>query len=305
MPAIIVDKVLWPAFAAVQPRLGDIPIVVISDDGDVPPGTLDYEQLVTSATPTETLGRRRRAFRCGDVLHIGHHGAIQGRAVLAPLDGAARVDPGAARLPQSARVRHGPCRRPDVPCECVGPAVCVRDARKQPGAAGPLPGRGQPGRVVRDRARDAHGGRADDLARRAQVPRRAPRPRPVVDSRDDRRRRRDSRIDPSRVRRATRPARRARVGHDRDEPDRVDQPRPVRACARRRPTTSTRGARRKGARLRWWRSAHEATPGWSHGTARRWASSKCAGRGSRRRTTPATWPWTAGPRTAGSAPATS
>jgi fatty-acyl-CoA synthase len=53
--AIIVDKVLWPAFAAVQSRLGDIPIVVISDDGDVPPGTLDYEQLITAATPTVPL----------------------------------------------------------------------------------------------------------------------------------------------------------------------------------------------------------------------------------------------------------
>ena len=35
--AVIVDKVLWPAFAAVQPRLGDIPIIVIDDDGDLPP----------------------------------------------------------------------------------------------------------------------------------------------------------------------------------------------------------------------------------------------------------------------------
>ena len=62
-----------------------------------------------------------------------------------------------------------------------------------------------------------------------EVPRRTPRSRPVVDSRDDRRRRRDPRIDPSRLRRAARPAPRARVGHDRDEPDWIDQPRPVRA----------------------------------------------------------------------------
>jgi fatty-acyl-CoA synthase len=53
--AIIVDKALWPAFSAVRPRLGNIPIVVISDDGDVPPGTFDYEQVVASATPTATL----------------------------------------------------------------------------------------------------------------------------------------------------------------------------------------------------------------------------------------------------------
>ena len=53
--AVIVDKVLWPAFAQVLPRLGDIRVIVISDDGDLPPGTIDYEQLVASATAVETL----------------------------------------------------------------------------------------------------------------------------------------------------------------------------------------------------------------------------------------------------------
>ena len=53
--AVIVDKVLWPAFAQVLPRLGDIRVIVISDDGDLPPGTIDYEQLVTSATAVDTL----------------------------------------------------------------------------------------------------------------------------------------------------------------------------------------------------------------------------------------------------------
>ena len=48
--AIIVDKALWPAFAPVQQRLGDIPIVVIADDGDLPPGTLDYEQVIAATS---------------------------------------------------------------------------------------------------------------------------------------------------------------------------------------------------------------------------------------------------------------
>ena len=53
--AIIVDKVLWPAFAAVQPRLGDIHVIVIGAEGDLPAGTIDYEQLVASVTPPDAL----------------------------------------------------------------------------------------------------------------------------------------------------------------------------------------------------------------------------------------------------------
>ena len=47
--AIIVDKVLWPAFAPVRERLGDIRVIVISDDGDLPPDTLDYEDVVAAS----------------------------------------------------------------------------------------------------------------------------------------------------------------------------------------------------------------------------------------------------------------
>jgi fatty-acyl-CoA synthase len=44
--AIIVDQVLWPVFEAVRPHIGDRRIVVVSDQGDVPDGTLDYGQLL-------------------------------------------------------------------------------------------------------------------------------------------------------------------------------------------------------------------------------------------------------------------
>ncbi len=44
---VIVDKVLWPAFEVVRPRIGDRRIVVVSDDADVPPGTLHFGQLLS------------------------------------------------------------------------------------------------------------------------------------------------------------------------------------------------------------------------------------------------------------------
>ena len=44
---IIVDKVLWPVFEAVRPRIGDRRIVVVSDDDDVPDGTLHFGQLLS------------------------------------------------------------------------------------------------------------------------------------------------------------------------------------------------------------------------------------------------------------------
>ena len=44
---LIVDKVLWPVFEAVRPHIGDRRIVVVSDDGDVPEGTMDYAQLLS------------------------------------------------------------------------------------------------------------------------------------------------------------------------------------------------------------------------------------------------------------------
>jgi fatty-acyl-CoA synthase len=45
---VIVDKVLWPAFEAVRARIGDRHIVVVSEDGDVPQGTIDYDSLLAA-----------------------------------------------------------------------------------------------------------------------------------------------------------------------------------------------------------------------------------------------------------------
>lgn len=44
---VVVDKVLWPLWEKVAPQVQVAHVIVMSDDGDVPPGTLDYEQLVS------------------------------------------------------------------------------------------------------------------------------------------------------------------------------------------------------------------------------------------------------------------
>jgi fatty-acyl-CoA synthase len=45
---VLVDKVLWPLWERVAPRVKVAHTIVMSDDGVVPPGTLDYEQLIAA-----------------------------------------------------------------------------------------------------------------------------------------------------------------------------------------------------------------------------------------------------------------
>ena len=259
--AVIVDMVLWSAFAAVLPRLGDIRVIVIGADGDLPPGTIDYEQLATTVTPADALAdvdERAAAMMCYTSGTTGRSKGVlysHRSMVLHALNLA---------LPDCLGLRESDVVLAVVPMFHVNawglPFTCAMLGASA-GAAGAVPGRGQPGRVVRDRACDPGGGRADDLARRAQVSRRAPGPRPVVAAHDDRRRRGDSRIDDSCVRPAARAAHRARLGHDGDEPAWIDEPGPRRSALGVDRTTSTRGAPRKDGQRRWWRSAREATPG--------------------------------------------
>lgn len=45
---VLVDKVLWPLWEKCATKVTPQHVVVMSDDGSVPPGTIDYEQLVAS-----------------------------------------------------------------------------------------------------------------------------------------------------------------------------------------------------------------------------------------------------------------
>jgi fatty-acyl-CoA synthase len=51
--ALIVDKVLWPLAEKFVDQVGFEHVIVISDDGEVPDGTTDYEQLLASVDESE------------------------------------------------------------------------------------------------------------------------------------------------------------------------------------------------------------------------------------------------------------
>ena len=76
------------------------------------------------------LAALRRAHGLVPLLHVGHDGQSEGRALFASLDGAARVRRGAARCDGPLRARRDPARRADVPCERVGHAA-RRAARRR------------------------------------------------------------------------------------------------------------------------------------------------------------------------------
>jgi fatty-acyl-CoA synthase len=65
--AILVDKVLWPVFEPLRARIPDMPVIVVSDDDDVPAGTHDYERLVAAhgdAPEFDTIDEDRGAVMC-------------------------------------------------------------------------------------------------------------------------------------------------------------------------------------------------------------------------------------------------
>jgi fatty-acyl-CoA synthase len=65
--AILVDKVLWPVFEPLRARIPDMPVIVVSDDGEVPAGTHDYERLVAAhvdAPEFDTIDEDRGAVMC-------------------------------------------------------------------------------------------------------------------------------------------------------------------------------------------------------------------------------------------------
>ncbi|MEP7343857.1 MAG: long-chain fatty acid--CoA ligase [Gemmatimonadaceae bacterium] len=50
---VLIDKVLWPLWEKVAPRVKVTHTIVMSDDGEVPPGTLDYERLIADEPSAE------------------------------------------------------------------------------------------------------------------------------------------------------------------------------------------------------------------------------------------------------------
>ena len=48
---VLVDKVLWPLWEKCASRIPATHVIVMADDGQVPPGTLDYEALIAAESP--------------------------------------------------------------------------------------------------------------------------------------------------------------------------------------------------------------------------------------------------------------
>ena len=98
-----------------------------------------------------------------DVLHVGHDRPAEGRRLLAPLDGPALADRGAAGRQVGLTPRHAAAGRADVPRQRVGDDLHRGADRHRPGAARAEARRGQRARPARRRARHDHRRRADRL----------------------------------------------------------------------------------------------------------------------------------------------
>jgi hypothetical protein len=150
------------------------------------------------------------------VLHVRDDRPAEGRRVLAPRSGPPQPRAGSGR-DRRPRVRRRPTRRADVPCERLGPALHLHDDRSHAGPSRAAPRCGEPVRSLHPRARHVHRGRADYLARSPPQARRTSEGvRPVAPSPPRGRRLGRAEVDDPRLRRAARPSRPPRLGHDRD-----------------------------------------------------------------------------------------
>ena len=159
-------------------------------------------------------GDRGRGRRAGPLLHVGHGGRPQGRAVLAPLDDPARAVADDGRQPRRLARRHGHAHHRRVPRAGVVAALRRRAHRRRPGAAGAVERSAPPGPPDRVRGRDHRRRRAHRVAGHGAAVRRR-RVRPVLDARAAHRRHaRAQAADPPlpRARDHDRPG----LGHDRD-----------------------------------------------------------------------------------------
>ena len=301
---IVVDKVLWPLAEQFVGRCNFEHVIAVGD-GPTPDGAIDYEELLAdtdeSAFSYRDIPERSAAAMCYTSGTTGRpkgvlysHRAIAIHALTAI--GCLGMYADDVCLPVV------PMFHANAWCF---PFSCTMTGVKQV-LPGPHLDPVEPARGLPAGAGHHHCRRPDDLDGDPPGPRRQPgRMGSVGHAHDDGRRRGAAARDDRSVLRAARPAHHARVGDDRDEPDRD-------ALGRSRPgdrplaTGGVRPARDAGAadslrrdpRPRR-RRAH------CPGTARRWASSRCAAPRSPRPTTSRTRAPIGGRTTAGSRRATS
>ena len=203
-------------------------VVVMTDRAHMPasskiPNLLCYEELIADKPGTLKWPDFDEKHGVVALLHLGHDGQPQGRALLAPLD-ADPFDDGVQRRgdPDGSR-HHAPAGGADVPRQCLGPGLCRADVRRQAGVPRPQARRRQHLRAARQGAGHLERRRADGVARPARLLRPEQAQDVVGQAHPDRRLGRAARHDRALLEGARRRGRPG-LGHDRDEPARHDDP---------------------------------------------------------------------------------
>jgi len=126
---LLADTVCLPVLHAILPRCPRVEqVILLTDEIHMPADfeALAYESWIGRHDADWQVGRFRRGFPGGSLLHLGHDRGAEGRTVLAPLElsaHAARRDAGHSRpLIPGYRARG----RADVSRQCLG--TCVRGA---------------------------------------------------------------------------------------------------------------------------------------------------------------------------------
>ena len=300
---LIVDKILWPLAEQFVPRC-DFEHVIAVGDGETPDGAIDYEDLIADADESAFSYRDiPESGRGRDVLHERHHRAPEGRPLLPPRDRDPRAD--GDRVPRDARRRRLPPGRPDVPRERVVLPLRVHDDGRQAGVPRPPPGSRE---LLEDfqeqkvtvtagvptiwmgilQTLDANPGVYDTSSIRFMTVGGAAPPRAMIEAFSER--------HGLHIVHGWGMTEMSPVGTLSGAPGQETGLSPQEAYTRRA---------LQGLPLPFVEIRASGAEGSCRGTARRWASSRCAARRSRPRTTSPTRALTAGPRTAGSGPATS
>ena len=164
------DLTFLPLIEAIASRVSTVKaFVAMTDREHMPvsskvPNLLCYEDLRRGPFERVHLAELRREHRLVAVLHLGHHGQPQGRALQPPLHRAAHLCRGVARRAELLGARRDPAGGADVPRQRLGPAVHRVHGGRQAGVPGPVAGRQVAARPVRERGRHPVGRRAHRVA---------------------------------------------------------------------------------------------------------------------------------------------
>ena len=222
-----VDLTFVPLLEAIADKLPTVErFVVLTDAAHMPATKLEergrLRGMARRGRRRFPLGRIRRAHRRGPLLHLRHDRQSEGRALLAPLQRAAFDDVGRPRLPPDRAGFGGAADRADVPRQFLGPRLHRADARRQTGDAGRQARRRLGLRTAGDREGDLQRCGADRLVDAARLF--AEGAQEALDPENGHHRRlRLPAGNAARIRGGLRRRSPPRLGHDGNEPARLDQ----------------------------------------------------------------------------------